>query len=144
MPDYAGFDGSPIDPGGRGHDAFRFDAWRVGMNVAVDHAWFAADAWQIEQSNRLLGFFAREGIDSYVNQYALDGRPLSKDRSLGLVATNAVAALAATTDERRAFVEALWDAAPPAGRWRYYDGLLYMMGLLHVSGEFRIYAPPRR
>jgi hypothetical protein len=36
MPDYAEFDGSPIDPWDGGHDAFRFDAWRNGMNVAVD------------------------------------------------------------------------------------------------------------
>ncbi len=43
MPDYAEFDGSPADPWGGGHDAFRFDAWRNGMNVAADYAWFAAD-----------------------------------------------------------------------------------------------------
>lgn len=141
MPDYAEFDGSPTDPWGGGHDAFRFDAWRNGMNVAVDYAWFAADPWQVEQSNRLLDFFYREGVGSYGNQYTLDGQRLSGDHSLGLVAMNAVAALAATTEHRTEFVRALWDASPPRGKWCYYDGMLYMLGLLHASGNFRIYSP---
>jgi oligosaccharide reducing-end xylanase len=143
MPDYAEFDGSPTDPWGGGHDAFRFDAWRNGMNVAVDYAWFAADEWEIEQSDRLLNFFYNQGIGSYANQFTLDGEPLSGDHSLGLVAMNAVAGLAATTDKTPDFVRELWDASPPAGKWRYYDGLLYMLALLHVSGNFRIYSPQR-
>jgi len=138
MPDYAEFDGRPT---GGEHQDFRFDAFRVASNVAVDYAWFAADPWQVEQSNRLLEFFYSQGIDRYVNQYALDGKPLSSDRSTGLIAMNAVAALAATTDKAPKFVEALWDARIPSGKWRYYDGLLYTLALLHVSGNFRIYAP---
>lgn len=135
MPDYAEFDGTPT---GGEHRDFRFDAFRVASNVAVDYAWFAADPWQVEQSNRLLEFFYSQGIDRYVNQYTLDGKPLSSDRSTGLIAMNAVAALAATTDKAPRFVEALWNARIPSGRWRYYDGLLYMLALLHVSGNFRI------
>lgn len=139
MPDYAEFDGTPT---GGEHKDFRFDAFRVASNVAVDYAWFAADPWEVEQSNRLLEFFYTQGIDRYVNQYTLDGKPLSSDRSTGLMAMNAVAALAATTDKAPQFVEALWEARIPSGRWRYYDGLLYMLALLHVSGNFRIYPPP--
>jgi oligosaccharide reducing-end xylanase len=139
MPDYAEFTGAPR--GTDEHKDFRFDAFRVASNVAVDYAWFAADPWQIEQSNRLLEFFYSQGIDHYVNQYALDGEPLSTDRSPGLMAMNAVAALAATTDKAPAFVDALWNAPIPSGRWRYYDGLLYLLALLHASGNFRIYAP---
>jgi oligosaccharide reducing-end xylanase len=142
MPDYAEFDCSPTDPWGGGHDAFRFDAWRNGMNVAVDYAWFAADEWEVEQSNRLLDFFHSQGIGSYANQFTLDGEPLCSDHSLGLVAMNAVAGLAATTDKTSDFVQELWDACPPAGKWRYYDGMLYMLSLLHASGNFRIYPPP--
>jgi len=142
MPDYAKFDGSPTDPFGGGHDAFRFDAWRTAMNVAADYAWFAADEWEVEQSNRLLDFFYDQGIDSYANQFTLEGEPLSSDHSLGLVAMNAVAAgLASTNETAPEFVQALWDASPPTGKWRYYDGMLYMLGLLHVSGQFRIYEP---
>jgi len=138
MPDYAGFDGTPT---GGEHEDFRFDAFRTASNVAVDYAWFAVDPWQVEQSNRQLGFFYDQGIDRYVNQYTLDGKPLSSDRSTGLIAMNAVAALAATTDKAPEFVKALWDASIPSGKWRYYDGLLYTLALLHVSGNFRIYSP---
>jgi oligosaccharide reducing-end xylanase len=141
MPDYAEFDGSPTDPWDGGHDVFRFDAWRNGMNVAVDYTWFAADEWQIEQSNRLLDFFYSQGPHSYANQFTLDGEPLSSSHSLGLVAMNAVAGLAATTDKTPEFVKELWDASPPTGQWRYYDGMLYMLALLHASGNFRIYSP---
>ena len=43
----------------------------------------------------------------------------------------------ATTPEiGKPFVQALWDATIPSGTWRYYDGMLYMLGLLHVSGKF--------
>ncbi len=140
MPDYANFDGTPRD--NAEHNYFRFDAWRTASNIAVDHAWFAADPWQIEQSNRLLDFFAAQGIKSYANQFDLDGTPRSSDHSPGLVAMNAVAALAATTTPHRTdFVQALWDQPTPSGKWRYYDGLLHLMGLLHVSGNFRVYEP---
>lgn len=139
MPDYANYDGSPRKS--REHDYFRFDAWRTASNIAVDHSWFGVDPWQVEQSNRLLEFFAAQGMSNYANQFDLDGTPRSSDHSPGLVAMNAVAALAATTPKRSDFVQALWDQSTPSGKWRYYDGLLHLMGLLHVSGNFRIYEP---
>jgi oligosaccharide reducing-end xylanase len=139
MPDYAEFSGAPH--GTDEHKDFRFDAFRAASNVAVDYAWFTADPWQVEESNRLLEFFYSQGIDQYVNQYSLDGKPLSSDRSPGLAAMNAVAVLAATTDKAPRFVTALWDAPIPMEYWRYYDGMLYLLGLLHASGNFRIYAP---
>lgn len=140
MPDYAHFDGTPYPMDG--HQDFRFDAWRTLSNVAVDYAWFAADPWQVEQSNRVLDFLASQGIDSYANQYTLDGTPLSSDHSTGLVAMAAVAALAADPEKGKPFVQELWDAPLPSGRWRYYDGMLYMLGMLHVSGTFKMYVPP--
>lgn len=137
MPDYANFDGAPR--GSDEHADFRFDAWRTLSNVAVDYAWFAADPWQVEQSNRVLDFLASQGIDSYPNQYTLEGEPLSSDHSTGLVSMAAVAALAASPEKGKPFVQALWDTEIPSGKWRYYDGMLYTLGLLHVSGNFRIY-----
>jgi len=139
MPDYANFDGTPVDD--TEHQDFRFDAWRTLANVAVDYAWFAADPWQVEQSNRVLNFLLSQVIDNLPNQYTLDGRPLSQDSSTGLLAMAAVAALAADEQYGRPFVQALWDAKIPSGKWRYYDGMLYLLALLHVSGNFRIYAP---
>jgi oligosaccharide reducing-end xylanase len=139
MPDYADFDGRPY--GTDDHKDFRFDAWRTLSNVAVDYAWFEADPWQAEQSNRVLEFLASQGIDSYANQFTLDGMPLSGDHSTGLVAMAAVAALAADPEIGKPFVQELWDAHIPSGKWRYYDGMLYMLGLLHVSGNFQIHTP---
>ena len=138
MPDYSKFDGTPIDPWNGGHDAFRFDAWRNAMNIAVDYMWYGADKWEINQSNRLLKFFYKQGIDKYGNQYTIDGKILGKDHSLGLVSMNAVACLASNIPERKFFVLELWEATPPQGKWRYYDGLLYMLALLNVSGNFKI------
>jgi oligosaccharide reducing-end xylanase len=50
-----------------------------------------------------------------------------------LVATNAVASLAATEPRAAKFVEALWKSPIPSGQYRYYDGMWYLMGLLHSS-----------
>ena len=109
------------------------------MNVAVDHEWFAKDKWEITECNRLLNFFSSKGIKNYGNNYTLDGKELSKDHSTGLVAANAVACLASTNDNRKDFVEELWDVPVPSGSYRYYDGMLYMLGMLQTSGNFRIY-----
>jgi oligosaccharide reducing-end xylanase len=139
MPDYANFDGPPHMR--RGHEAFRYDAWRTLANVALDHAWFAADPWQVEQSNRVLAFFARQGPDC-PNQFTLDGQALSEEPSTGLFAMAAVAGLAADPERARPFVERLWAMEIPAGPYRYYDGMLYLLALLETGGHFRIYAPP--
>ena len=140
-PNYANFDGTPFGPFGRGN-AFRHDAWRTAGNWAVDWSWWAKDARERELSDRLQAFFESQGMDTYANQFALDGTPLEGGHSTGLVAVNAVASLAATNKSRaRKFVEALWNAEVPSGRGRYYDGTLYLMSLLHCSGQFRIWPP---
>jgi oligosaccharide reducing-end xylanase len=138
MPDYSGFDGAPHSR--RGHGDFLYDAWRTLANVGLDHAWFAADPWQVEQSDRVLGFLASQG-PRCPNRFTLDGRPLSTDSSVGLTAMAAAAGLAADPIRARPFVDALWNAEIPAGQYRYYDGLLYMLGLLQVGGRFEIHGP---
>ena len=142
-PDYSNFDGTPVVSWNGQHGDFRFDAWRVGMNVAMDWIWFARDPWQVEQSNRMLAFFRSQDMNNYGNQYTLGGKKLADDHSTGLVAMNASASLASSIDLRKAFVRHLWDAKIPSGFYRYYDGMLYMLGMLQVSGNFRIYDPTR-
>jgi oligosaccharide reducing-end xylanase len=142
-PNYANFDGTPFASLG-GSDAFRHDAWRTASNWSVDWSWWAKDPGERGLSDRLQAFFESQGMEAYVEQYGLDGTPLGKVHATGLVATNAVASLAATNGLRaRKFVEALWHAEIPSGRGRYYDGLLYFLSLLHCSGQFRIWAPPQ-
>ncbi len=139
MPDYAHFNGTPYDPWGGGNGDFRYDAWRVAMNIGVDYSWFAEDKWEITECNKLLNFFYSQGINKYGNLYTLNGKELSTNHSPGLVAMNAVAALASTNRNRIDFVKALWNLPVPEGIGRYYDGMLYMLAMLQVSGNFRIY-----
>lgn len=139
MPDYSEFDGRPIDRGGHGN--FLFDAYRTISNVAVDWTWFGRDPWQIEQSNRVLAFLAAQG-PLVPNNYTLDGKPLTTEYSPGLPAMAAVGALAANSADAKLFVQRLWDMPIPSGRKRYYDGLLYFLGLMQTGGRYRIYSPP--
>ena len=61
------------------------------------------------------------------------------DHSTGLISVNAVACLSSTNDHRKDFMEELWNVKIPDGKYRYYDGMLYMLSLLQVSGNFRVY-----
>lgn len=143
-PDYANFDGT-YDTGfwrNNWHEHFMFDAWRTISNIAVDYAWFAADPWQMEQCDRLQAFFLKQGANSYSSLYKVDGTPFPSEHSTGLIAMNATASLASCNTSRAAiFVEELWNTKIPSGYYRYYDGLLYFLGMLHVSGNYNIYSP---
>jgi oligosaccharide reducing-end xylanase len=140
MPEYAHFDGTPFngEKFGGGKGDFRFDAWRTLANVGLDYAWWRADPWEVEQSNRVLRFLLSHA-PTIPNQFALDGRPLSSDASVGLISMAAVAGQAADPELARPFVQQLWDTSPPSGHWRYYNGLLYFLGLLQAGGRFQIH-----
>jgi oligosaccharide reducing-end xylanase len=141
MSDYAEFDGRPADMFNGRHDTFSYDAWRIGMNLALDQAWTGADPWQKEWLDRYIGFFASRGVQSYGDRYTVAGEQFSANHSLGLVATNAIAAARSNHPEKAAFVEAVWYSVPPTGKWRYYNGMLYFFALLDLSGNYRIYSP---
>ena len=142
-PNYSNFDGSPVtNRWSRGPANFGFDAFRVAGNWSVDWAWWGKDARERELSDRLQAFFESKGMTNYGCQFSLEGRQLDDRHAQGLVAVNAVASLAATNPRSKEFVEALWNTPVPDGIERYYEGLLYMMALLHCSGEFRIWSPP--
>lgn len=138
MPDYANFDGTPT---GGSHADFRYDAWRAIMNVAMDFAWFKADETQTDLVNRLQNFFASKGVDSYGSEFSLSGNQLNSDHSPGLVACNATASLASNQSIAWDFIENFYNTSLTTGKYRYYDGLLYFMNYLHLSGNFRIYKP---
>ena len=141
-PDYGNFDGTPWAAAWRPESVdFRYDAWRSAMNWSVDWSWWRADPGQVELSNRLQAFFHAQGMDDYVSLYTLEGAPLGGGQTTGLVAMNATASLAATGPHREAFIRALWERPVPEGQHRYYDGMLYMMALLHCSGRFRAWLP---
>ena len=141
-PDYGNFDATPWAAPWRPEAVdFRYDAWRSAMNWSVDWSWWRADPRQVELSNRLQAFFQSQGMDGYASLYTLDGKPLGGGQTTGLVAMNAVASLAADDPRRLEFVRALWARPVPEGQHRYYDGMLYLMALLHCSGRFRAWLP---
>ncbi len=140
-PEYAHFDGTPVTDSFNGRSGtFGPDAWRTAANWSVDWSWWGVDPRERLLSDRIQMFFALQG--RYGNRYTLDGEPLDSAHSTALVATNAIASLAATDNGRAArFVAELWGATIPSGRYRYYDGMWYLMALLHVSGQFRVWTP---
>ena len=142
-PDYANFDGTPHTTRFNQRSGnFSFDARRTQMNWAVDWSWWRKDPREQTLSNRIQAFFASQGMDTYGTEYTLDGQILNKGHAKGLVATNAVVSLAATHPLAKDFTEALWNTPVPlAFNERYYDGLLYLMAMLHCSGEFKIWKP---
>ncbi len=142
-PEYANFDATPVtSSGNRWSATFGPDAWRTAANGSVDWSWWAADPRERDLSDRIQAFFESRGLATYGNRWTLDGTgELDPAHALALVATNAVASLAATNPRSSRFVDALWNVQIPSGKYRYYDGVWYLMGLLHCSGEFRIWTP---
>lgn len=137
-PCYANFDGSLVPSHGSYSTNFSYDAFRTAGNWAVDWSWWGKDPRQRELSDRLQAFFESQGTN-YGCVFTLDGKKLEDRHAQGLVAINAVASLSATHPRAKKFVEELWNTPTPDGIERYYEGLLYMMALLHCSGEFRIW-----
>ena len=139
-PDYSTFSGAPTGS----QRSFAFDAWRVAQNVAMDYAWFKADDFAVGYCNRLLAFFDKENATQpYGNKFDVDsGRQLGHDHSPGLVAMNAVCSLASNSTVAWDFVAELWSTPTPSGKYRYYDGMLYMLAWLQLSGQFRYYQSP--
>ena len=137
-PCYGNFDASIVERSGSYGTNFSYDAFRTAGNWAVDWSWWGKDPRQHELSDKLQAFFESQGTN-YGCVFTLDGKQLEARHAQGLVAINAVASLAATNSRSKKFVEELWNTPPPDGIERYYEGLLYMMALLHCGGEFRVW-----
>lgn len=135
---------------------FRYDSWRVPMNIAMDYLWYGKDkAWQEDYAERFQAFLRSEGIDSFMDQYNLDGSTpeyilpaggfQKRRHSLGLKATAAMASLVSKDPQTLDFVHALWEARlePYEDGYfdPYYDGLLYLFSLMHLSGQYQIITP---
>jgi len=138
-PDYASFTGVPVAGNGGNHNEFRFDAWRVVMNMAMDYAWFSRDERMRLQIEKYQRFFASRLSDNNVqNQlYTLDGTTASGGGSTALTATLASGSLASRHQDRTRFVNALWNVAQQQGQYRYYQEGVYLLGLLNVAGQFK-------
>ena len=140
-PDYSTYDGEPFRGPYCGYDSrrFQYDAIRCPMNVGMDYYLFGADReLQSETMQRLLTFFRDEGFEH--GQFEVDGSNPTGNYTIGMTGANAVGAIALHDEKlKRQYLQMLWDARPPKGQWRYYEGMVYMLSMLHVSGNFRIY-----
>ena len=160
-PDMSNYDGSLLAGwGGRrnGGSNFRYDSWRVPMNIALDYEWSCADReWQQQYGERIQNFFYSQGVNDFVDQYRVDGSLPADDEilqaggfkklrhSIGLVATTAAASVMCGHAKSREFVEALWNArhVPFDDGYfdAYYDGLLRLFAFMHLSGHYRVILP---
>lgn len=157
-PDMSQYDGSMMEGfGGRknGGANFRYDSWRVPMNIALDYEWSCADGeWQRQYGEKIQNFFYSQGIDKYVDQYRVDGSLPEENEilpaggfrklrhSIGLVSTLAAASVMCSHDKSKEFVDALWNAkhVPFDDGYfdAYYDGLLRLFAFMHLSGNYRV------
>lgn len=157
-PDMCNYDGTLLDPDrpwNRGSNNFRYDSWRVPMNICLDYEWSCADKeWQRDYGERIQRFFYSKGVDNFVDQYRVDGSlPAPEEilqaggyrtlrHSVGLVSTVAAASMMCSHEISREFVNALWNSKNvpfPDGYFdAYYDGLLRLFAFMHLSGNYRI------
>jgi len=52
---------------------------------------------------------------------------------------NAMLAFGLPTADATPFLQAAWDTGTPTGQYRYYDGTLYMLSMLYLTGTFRLF-----
>ncbi|MDE6267532.1 MAG: family 43 glycosylhydrolase [Muribaculaceae bacterium] len=155
-PDYTDYEGNQRGSRFILGDAFRFDSWRVPLNIAIDYAWSGKDGkWQREYADKIQNFFYDKGIDTYVDQYNPDGTDVERvlgaggytalRHSLGLVATLAAASSVATDVKSREFAERLWDSRHEPyddGYFdAYFDGLLRLFSFMLLSGNYQVIEP---
>ena len=152
--DYTEFSGAPHNvrwiPA-----AFRYDSWRVPMNIAMDYVWFGKDKRSQENyAKRFQNFLRSKGMETYDDQFNVDGSkpdsilqagPVKKLRhSIGLVSTAATLSLI-NKENNKDFLNAVWNAKlqPYEDGYfdPYYDGLLYLFSLMHLSGKYQIIKP---
>ena len=131
------FDASPVQDAPA--PAYTGQAYRTQLNLAMDALWGTATADETAVADRVLGFFAAQTSDPYAGTFTLDGTPIDTNPSQALIAVNGALAVASSRADRKAFVNAVWAQAIPSDEHRYYDGLLYLMSLLVLSGQLRVH-----
>jgi len=136
-PERSNFDGSPQSGSPQGE--YGPDAWRVPMNIMMDLNLNNADPWQATYAARQAAFWTSEGLASYGNKYTLSGSKLADGHGQGQTSVNAMLAFGLPAEDATPFLQAAWSAATPTGMYRYYDGCLYLLSMLHMSGKFKLF-----
>ena len=142
--EYAEYDGTPHyghqEIFGR-HDWFYSDAYRVAANLGLDYAWFAADEWECECADKIQKFFCETVGNKDFKIYEIDGTVIDEIalHPVAIIATNAMASLAAKGEYAKECAELFWNTPLRTGDRRYYDNCLYLFAFMALSGHYRIY-----
>ena len=142
-PDYSSYEGQPYKPSWAGYNTerYQYDACRSAMNVGMDYNWFAVDSKQLAMTERTLSFFKKDNFaHGYFNW---DGSNADGGYNQAMHGSNGAAVLALRNNESlgKTYVQRLWETQTPSGLYRYYNGLVYFLGMLHTAGYFKIYKP---
>jgi oligosaccharide reducing-end xylanase len=96
------------------------DSTRCPVNLMMDWYLFGKDPWQ---------------RDTYAPKFGAYSS--SRNNGGASVGCNSPLGFALPASSGKAFVDKLWSTAVPSHD--YWNGVLYMLGMLHVSGNFRIW-----
>lgn len=133
-PNLSNFNGSAFNG-----SIFDSDAWRVPMNIMADYYLNHADPWQVTYAQTLSAFWLTEGLDGYGDKYTLDGQDQHPGHGQALIGINAMLSFALDASTAQKFLQIAWDTGTPTGIYRYYDGSLYAMAMLYLSGKFSLF-----
>jgi len=144
--DYNNFDGTP-HPASYNQNAakYMYDAMRCAMNFGMDYYLFGADSKrQEEMAKRIIDFFEKDGYKHA--RFNWDGSGGSEEYTLGETGANAVACYALMgvsgyEDIIKKNLKMAWDGKLMTGQYRYYDGLVHYLSMLHLLGSFKIWKP---
>jgi endo-1,4-beta-D-glucanase Y len=144
--DYSTFDGQPQSYSyNQNSTKYMYDAMRSAMNFGMDFYLFGADsAREVEMAKRIIDFFEKDKYEHA--RFNWDGTGGSEEYTQGEKGANAVAALALKDvsgyDEIiKKNLQMAWDEPFMTGQYRYYDGLVHYLAMLHLSGTFKIWKP---
>jgi oligosaccharide reducing-end xylanase len=98
------------------------DKLRIVANFMSDYNFFNADPFEA----------------TYASEYATWVNA-NNNGSTAMLACNGLLGFGLPASTGKPFVQKLWSVAIPTGKFRYYDGALYTIALLHVSGGFRLW-----
>jgi len=112
------------------------EAYRNQINMVIDQSWTNAATGQ-PIVDKMLAFFTAQG--NYGTSYTIDGTSCTNTfHEPSLVVTNAIAAAITTNSDRAQYLMTFWNLMVPIGNGRYYPGIMQLMGLLILSGQFQI------
>lgn len=122
---------------------YMYSAMLCAMNIGMDYYLFHADdARQTEMARRIIDFFEK---DNYTHaRFNWDGSNASEVYTVGEKGCNAVicyalANLGEYKDVVKKNLNLAWDAEPLTGQYRFHDGLIHYLAMLHLCGSFQLW-----